>query len=401
MVKHGPVRPTHRADCTISSICFPPTRNDVMPNGFGRYCGVLLLGFLTPTAFSQALDEQQAWEVIKSRLEAVQNLTVNFQLETNNSPPPEVVAELEKHAEELLKSLPGEGKSIKIAQGVIKTERDFRFLNGDARYEYRLANESAAAADPSDIEHQVDAYSHGRTEKLWTAVQDGRDHGLISEPQPLPFDSLIDVALGLRGHEEHAFLTSSDVDGFSIQLAGPDMFKATRERTDKKTRDVWTFQRDAGWAMTRYQYYAGNFLIVEIKNSDFRTIGNVSLPFESSMHKMSRVKEKSHEVQSKRMMVDEYIPNDPENTAENMLTTWPLRTVVLDSRIDENFVIKSGARTLTDEAIEEATVRPETPGGSTGIGRLMFVLLNVIVFAVLAVVVIRRRRGASVPSHAA
>jgi hypothetical protein len=90
----------------------------------------------------------------------------------------------------------------------------------------------------------------------------------------------------------------------------------------------------------------------EIVCSDFRREGDVFLPFK--VVRTSTYRDSTGELRhpiSSSIVVQKYVLNDPANTKEGMLITWPAKARVIDVRTDTRIAIGPTSRPLPDDVI--------------------------------------------------
>lgn len=289
-------------------------------------------------------------EVLKARLESIQNLSVEYVLTEEFSPPEEIrqnpVIDLGDGFKVVAKVKPKTGRAL------------FRFLYGKARYEWELDEAMLAEAGDSDSKRYVHVDSGSRVDRLTIDVS-GSQNGMIDDASPLPGNMIVDVALGLRAHDAEDWLEPDSLDRMErasqddglLRLEAPDANIPTRKH-------LWFFDPDLGYALVRYQVVSPDRLTIDLQNSKFETVENVKLP-RTIAWKRYRYDEQGKRIESmrKEATVHRYVLGDPDNTPESYVMIWPVNTSVLDARTDTPIAVTSGDRTLDDEWLKEAAAR--------------------------------------------
>src|SRR5262249_39799529 len=134
----------------------------------------------------------------------------------------------------------------------------------------------AAIGQPSPA-HRVEVFTPEKYQLL-TDYDEKRRFGVIRDPLKLK-DLRLEYALGLRGGVGEQLISDKDIAAMQqVGAAGADVDFELVDATAGKRQ--WRFNRDAGYALTRYQAInATNGMVgFETVNSDFTNVNDTVLP---------------------------------------------------------------------------------------------------------------------------
>ncbi len=356
--------------------------------------------------------DDDASDVIVARQEMLQSIEVTFTTERHFTPPQWAVKNDRKE---------GAKEGFAATVGSRRETASFRFLRGRAYYERRSTSQEEEP--PSEAEsskestresaatfrYWIRSHLEDRTEQAWQQVNERRDRGRITNPEEPPEDAIIDLALGLRVH----YMENEFQNRF---LPPEDWLKFERHRSEDGTvvvvhpsesaepdayrRDVWTFDPQHGFALTKYEVFAAGQVCQQIENSDFRAVDGVHVPHRVKYRAFSDDGSGGrHQTQSVDLVVSEYHIGSPDNTPDSYYITWPDGAVVLDGRTGQQIVVRGGPQKLNDERLKEYYAKGsqwlEHEGDSGGL-RFWMIVGNLVIFVlvVCGVIFCRYRRRA-------
>lgn len=295
---------------------------------------------------------------IDARQKRLENLEVKYDYSVDYNPP-------KGWGKSFLASAGGRNlaaRGIKLgppADGIFRYHCEMSTLHGLIYFRQTIAKSSVPMASKYGITgSQILIYAPTRFESLTYPLDGGRPFGHITNPSdklppcgsPGGSASVILYALGLRpfGHDWfHA-------DAFGKMVAraegrrllfiyrSPDMYV-----------NKWIFDLRNHLAITRYELSVrgGSGLHPELAVicSKFRTVNGVALPGKLVARTLTNTPGYFPVVQKFAHVT--YKIGEAKNIRSDYIMVWPRGSVVLDSRINKSFLIKSGNRTLTDKQI--------------------------------------------------
>jgi hypothetical protein len=345
----------------------------------------LLIGVHLGSINLWARDDHAAVQAVIARQEALQNVEVVYEIGESFSPPPEFREPIDQGAETLaFQTRPKIG------------EARFRYLSGRANYEWRN-KQPMAGMEAHERLYRIQSFLGDRAEVAWKGKADSRDMGKISNHENLPNEAVIDLALGLREHGNSDAWLSPDVWNTFTVGRGDDgtlILKQSPAKSNGRRLDVWTFDPKLGYGLLRYEVFWDKQLSVELKNSDFRAVGELRLPFKTNWRGFFNSSGSDPvETRAKELRIKTYKLNDPGNTPNSYLITWPDGAVVLDTRTDNQIVVEGGPTKLDDGTLKQYA-KGRSLSEDAGAARFRFWMIvgnGVLLIAVLAGFVLHRR----------
>ena len=252
-------------------------------------------------------------------------------------------------------------QGVVLKTGNEKYRCSFRFLHGKARYETQLLSKPPDLGVPVVFpEREVKSFTAERVEEMTYRGGEESPLGSISNPgsaRPAEYD--IDVALGLRGYREAVWLRTDEFANMPITW-GDGGVVWVESQGSGTWQHRWRFDPEAGYALTRYemmgtrQPYVGK-VFFEMVADDFLLSDGVRLPQKIEMRVISYTSAGERRVvETRRVEVEGYSLNPPDNNDRAFSIEWPLGAKVLDDRSGEVLEITSRPRVLDDETIARA-----------------------------------------------
>jgi len=246
-----------------------------------------------------------------------------------------------------------------IATGTEEQEKEFWFLKGMARYESRLIRRDRGIhlgyELPEEIK-RVYAFSKERVEILSQHQhKDGvRSQGQIRADFALP-DSALETALAMRllGAPERldaASLAEMDVeaDDSSEVVVGI--------KDSHNTCHQFVLSKDLGYAAVAYRMRRpqDENVVCEMKMNDFEKVGGIMLPRTMGLDRYMYTRDGARRpVEVKKIQVQEYRLNGPENVPAKYHIEWPSDTRVVHADSGRSFYKRKEPAPLVGKALPE------------------------------------------------
>jgi hypothetical protein len=307
---------------------------------------------LAPQNDSRTISQSSMIKQMLDRTASLQNLIVRYSEARQLTPDPKQYEVLPKR----IKS--------SLSFDEITGERDyvgtFRFLRGTAFYDLALNENTAALVRQRHWKtplHTVIAISSERYENFAAHPETSTFGGVIQDVGPLPPNSTIDLALGLRLCYANKFMDESDLRAMKVQVASNGLVEATHQITHGAI-EILTLDPSRGDAITRVQIATDTGAVYDdIRCTDWDSVDDVYVPRQITRLIYTKWEnEPFHLAETRNLKVNELLLNDPSNTGKQMMIVWPKGSQVTDVRTQRSFKVESGNRTLSDEAIYEAMV---------------------------------------------
>jgi len=322
----------------------------------GLAAAFVLLTFPTGSA-SQAAEpvsqrESEAFRnAIAARLEQIQNMLVDYELETRYAPYPNV------SAQEAIKVSP-QGGGMLLKTGTEESARKFSFLKGQARYESTMSPETSKRYEEEGrafFRRQIFLSAAGRTEELLVRSKISHPMGVIRNSQKLR-DSAIDVAMGLRGRGEQEWLTPESLLEAKVSKLRNGNLVTTQVLG--QYQHEWEYNPNQAFMLVAYRarMKVSGRLVLECAASGLQVIDGLPMPKEIVETEHSYAYKTHRVIRTRTLRIKQIRLNDPMNVREKYQLVWPKGTSVLDERIMLEFNVTSGGRVLTDEDIYSRTI---------------------------------------------
>jgi hypothetical protein len=307
---------------------------------------------------------------------AINNIVVRYRRRDEFSPPQELASK---------GPINFRGGVINIKTAPERFECQFRFLNGAARYtRTRTDNVPAGQWRRTDI-----SITDERRESL---IESSDNTGQIDRQQELPENEIIDFALALRAYGSTDWLTDEllrtaelapDSDG-RVTLAWQD---------DRRRKHECVFARDFGYALLEYQLKHGGKVYTVTRNSDFRRIENLLLPYTIDYVEYRVSGQQSTPSTTVKVNIDEYRLGELRDEVNDFRIEWPRHTTVVDADTGATVRVETRAQRLDDETLARAAAGRASEGKSTSTKWLVVVVLAVITVVLATLLVLRMVRA--------
>jgi hypothetical protein len=288
---------------------------------------------------------------IDARLDAIQNLTAEYNLREDHDEDPIAWRSLVEQG-----VAHGDRQRTDFSAGV------FSFLYGSAKLESLTGDQTLkywAEHGVNTLRRQVITIDpSGREEQLHEIPVRGRVEvgGGVEQITEFPLDWTVDLALGLRLFGEREWLTKQALAA-AEQLPPTDPEISTLEfKQSNGNVDLLRFDRRLLYALVseRCTFPEAPDSFVEITNSNFRREDNVFLPMsiDRQRHYID-LSGKPRDSLVCKIVVSKYILNDPDNTESRFRTIWPARIRIYDARVRQAIDVGPTSRPLSDDDIRE------------------------------------------------
>ena len=305
--------------------------------------------------------EKNARNAVVHRLQAFQNLSVQYLMLETYTPMPGVKEKVEAA------NKPGQPQSH-VRFDASNYDCVYRYNQCSSWYETTLIEDDLAALLPKFLtKHEIDAVADDGFERLNQAINRDQPIGNVS---PSPKTSMlrprqsIDVALGVREWDQHAWLTIDDFQKMEIKINRDGIAEFRQTDDSGKKIHAWQFDPQHGYALKTYTttFIDSGLKEVELTCDNLFKYGELWLPrainvrwFGPGTLGDQRV---IHELQ---MDVAEYQLNPATNTPESFHITWPLGSTVVHEKTGKNFKVQSAPRILSETKIAEILKNPPPP----------------------------------------
>ncbi len=313
-------------------------------------CGSLAIGEEAESGSNAIQTEDAFRETLAVRLDALKNVSVRFELQEDLTPPESVRSKFDDKGE-----FRDDGGTFVLITGSRISQCTFRFNEGCVRLEKQLRNASDQAAGTVWSESEIFSHSLDRAEWLRKSLPDDTHEyrGQIDKEMPFP-RAIVDFGLGLREPEGEEFLALEDLGRHEVSF--PDDHTALlKSKEPSGAIHTWSFDRNLGYALVSYEASLDGVIRYSIHNENFESHGGLMLPMRITVRRFSLEGNDVLEVSAEHARVVDYVVNDPENTADSFLITWPKGTQVLDVRLGKTIMVASGDRVLDDKTILAVT----------------------------------------------
>ncbi|MHC4475223.1 MAG: hypothetical protein ACYTEL_06245 [Planctomycetota bacterium] len=309
---------------------------------------VLLAGLAMGQEQSDAIRD-----ILKARMERLENLIVTFTEWTDHSPegvPPasSVVTETDT------------GYTVRDS-GTDLYNKEFSHLKGMSRFDHELVERDRGVElpfSPPDHIREVRALSRERMEALFMPEgDDRRPIGQIRDSLAPPVSTLetgLAMRLLERGVErlDAESLAKMEVD---MQDNGDAVVRFMRPHA---VPHEFVLSKNLGYAPVVYRIrsHDDGKVGVEMKMGDFENMGGIMLPRKMDLERWTYNEDGTKRfVQIKKLTVGGYRLNDPENVPERYHIKWPENTLVVDAR--SRVVYKVESEQLVSTKAEEIAYR--------------------------------------------
>lgn len=294
-------------------------------------------------------------ESIRSRLASLQNIIVDYKVNTTYTPPQEDV----ERAEKLNDARKSKSTVFVIFSGSDKRDTTFSFLRGKAKYVNKFVETNYAGELPERPKLEVQAFPGSRAELLKKDAY-GMYRGIITERIRLP-NAEVEIGLGMRGYGQNGWLVDDLLNEMSVTVL--DGNTASLEYVDPKgVKHHWLVDQELGCALKRYERILtkrNNKLNHVMTMEDFKKVDGLMLPHKMTLRTLNNPVEQPPILEEVAIEVIEYKLNDPQNIQERYHIKWPEGTIVHD-RILETTYISDGTGLLPQGYINRKTLDPES-----------------------------------------
>jgi hypothetical protein len=277
-------------------------------------------------------DASDVRQRIIARQKALNNLTVLYQRADRFDPPPDIPQV--RHIN---------GGAIVLLTDPEEFRAEFRYLRGQAMH----SRERLGAVQPRDIKRLVHAIANDRQETLNETIA---VEGVIGRTRRLPTLEYIDVALGLRAHLATDWLSSETLE--YAKLTRHEDGRISLSWVDgAAAEETYFFDPKFDYAMVEYVRRRGRMVVATIRNSDFRRVGKVFLPYKSVYEEYRREAERDVPSSWVLMNVVEYKLDDDRNANDDFRIEWPLGATIVDLQSGLTIHVTSRPQKLDDKLL--------------------------------------------------
>jgi thiol-disulfide isomerase/thioredoxin len=305
--------------------------------------------------------EQSARNAVVHRLQALQNLSVQYRMLETYTPMPGLKEKVEAA------NKPGQPQSH-VRLDASNYDCVYRYNQGSSWYETTLIEDDLAALLPKFLtKHEIDAVADDGFERLDQAINRDQPIGNIS-PSPkssmLRPRQLIDVALGVRVWDQHPWLKVDDFQQMEIEATADGIAEFRRPSESGKKMHAWRFDRQHGYALKTYTstFIDSGLKELEVSCDNFVKQDELWLPRIIDVRRFGPGTPGDQRVlHESQMEVSEYQVNPATNTPESFHITWPLGSTVVHEKTGKNFSVRSAPQILSETKIAELLKNPPPP----------------------------------------
>lgn len=280
---------------------------------------------------------------------------------------------LDKFEEMLKKSYPGL-RVKKNLPDILEENQEIAFLQSGDNYVVRTNPKfSILGHQPTEL---IQSYNEARFESI-SFFADGQVAGIIDVPRQILSNNVYTLGLGLSlGYSGETFASLEDNMAFSqtdrIALA---------TTTIDKVRHEWRFSLDNDCALQEYSYSFNGQKICEVYCTDFRSTGDLTLPYKLELKTYNGSLQMSEVMAS----IESYDFDNFDQNLDGYLLEFPQGAVVSDLRLGRRFKLRRTG-TLTDADLADyatSTARQMTIDGTSHTGIALVSILVIIAVACL------------------
>lgn len=305
-------------------------------------CTFLLL--LCSTTFAESVTVETAKEMAVTKLSLMQSIVARFTLDEVPHYPQELLDAIER------KSLGTKGL---LLHGPRSIQCEWRYRDGNMLYARTMSRDWLAKQPKGEVTQEIITIAGGRSEHLYYTGESTEAQGNISTPIDLLNGIVVDIGLGFRGDEDKEFIKPRHFKDFDCKITKSGQVEFSRSGPGSYVH-TWTFQPANGWTLLSYRKTQGGFRRFELINSQFQEASGLILPLRMEAKRFAPV-DGMHErlTEETSATIESVKVNDPENTVQSFVLTWPRGSRILDDRSSKEFEVTSGDRVVTDEDLAE------------------------------------------------
>jgi beta-lactamase regulating signal transducer with metallopeptidase domain len=279
-----------------------------------------------PSAATQTTQkESEARAAIIARVEALQNLSVDFD-------------EVEQYQPRY--GLP--------ARDPRQSHQTFSFLHGNAKWDFALDPQSIELSDRF-VSHSI-TYRNGHVELLDRMRDPSKSYSYVGDTLTNMEMPVLEAGLGLSEGIEHItdWMTPEKISGMTLTFDQAN--RPTLTQVWPHGKSSWTFAPDHGYALVKC---SGVSHFGEIVADDFRMVNGIAMPF-SFTQKI--ILGDGTEDRRWTVTVKSYTINDPQNTPDRYWLKWPKGTGVDNQRAGIYVRTTADGQILNDKTLASLPV---------------------------------------------
>jgi len=278
---------------------------------------------------------------------------------------------LDKFEEMLKKSYPGLRVKRSLPD-ILEEEQEISLLQSGDNYVVRANPKSSILGQqPTEL---IQSYNEARFESI-SFFADGQVAGIIDVPRQILSNNVYTLGLGLNlGYSGETFASREN----GMVFSQTDRIALVTTTIDN-VRHEWRFSLDNDCALQEYSYSFNGQKICEVNCTDFRSTGDLTLPYKLELKTYNGSRQMSEVMAS----IESYNFDNFDQNLDGYLLEFPQGAVVSDLRLGRRFKLrKTGVLTDADLAdYATSTVRQLTIDGSA---RTRIALVSIVVIIAVA-----------------
>jgi hypothetical protein len=291
---------------------------------------------------TQPSPEEIARGAIIARVEALQNLSAQYDRIDELSPDPKLVGTFKL----------ANGAVVSTHAGSQQYVEQFSFFHGNAMWSTTMSKQTAEYYRQQAVSvpvQQIADYSNGRLESM-EMHPDWRNPAGTIDDRCRP--SFFEVGLGIRADitKAEAWLTPERLGAMAFRFNSQHHPVLTENQPNGSVYH-FTFNPEEGYALEDYDlvYAQSNYKFQEIVASDFQMVDNIPLPFTITVRFLTLNKVERARQTAK---LKSYKLNDPENAEKGYHIKWPKGVMVSDRRTDSAVIVQQEGEILTEHEFD-------------------------------------------------
>ena len=281
-------------------------------------------------------------EILEARMRRFENLIVEYSEWTDHSP-----SGVPPISEVVFKTKTGR---MVMTTGTEEMNKEFSCLKDMSRYDFQLKSRDRK------LDREVYVPEHARELRAFTIErvellleQKGADgsikrKGEIRDRRPVP-DSALEAGLAMRLFTSEDRLNSTTLANMKMDVQ-EDGNILMHMRDQENLPHEFVLSKDLDYAPVAYRMRTcdTNKVFFEIKMEEFKNVDGMMLPHKMELERCIYTKAGAKQlVQAKKIVVQEFRFNDPNNVPQRYRIKWPEGTYVYDERSGAGFKVKKGA----------------------------------------------------------
>jgi hypothetical protein len=333
------------------------------PSKFARFLWTVILLPVITSALSEGADQEVGVirEILEARLRRFENLIVEYSEWTDHSP-----SGVPPTSEVVVKFKTGR---IVTTTGTEEMSKEFSCLKDMSRFDFQLKSRDRKLDREVYIpenSRELRAFTTERVELLLEEKKaDGsiRKEGEIRDRRPVP-ESVLEAGLAMRIFTSEERLNSTTLAKMKMDVQ-EDGNILMHMRDAENHPHEFVLSKDLGYAPVAYRMRSSNNnkVFFEIKMDEFKNVDGMMLPHKMELERCTYAKAGVKElVQVKKIAVQKFRLNDPNNVPARYRIKWPEGTYVHDARSGMTFKVKKDAMAwISEEKIFGAAVDSDDP----------------------------------------